>query len=1084
MKKRAYTLKTIISLVIIMILVIGNFTPAYAWKVKTHVYSANLIIDEIIKNRGYVEIEPYGKFKVVPEYYNLIRSHPEFYRAGALGPDLFSDIVIGQTIIHTGNDFYTSGELIEKFWDAAKILPEYTPSETERMLNATISSTITIEHYDEKDPNDPANQYLRVNNKMQARAFMLGYMAHAAGDYFGHSYINHWAGGTWPTMTDGLTQDEKNIIRRHSVIEAYIDSMIPQEYKSNEKNQIRIPQRFVFDNMLVWGNVDINNMANDHRQGENFGSKKGLAPHLNIFFTMRDALRSNINSDCNFIEKAYCEAWIEDIDKGLGDWVATNERAAQLMVSEDGNMSMYFDELKKWSDKHTLSMFGVPDVATYILSAMGSASDFLKELLPDAVVEVIEEAKKSITYYMVKQATGIDIEEYIAIMNPPLSDLKSETLFSKGFYDQLNLEMGNFSLSTDTTDQTFIPFKNTLTLMKLSLIGEEGIQELRNRAGSTGTRKQPSDTITKFINSMDYGYDWDKGAFSTDIFFLSLDNEDLNKVTKVIFNINGQQTPKTSFSDMTKGPVSVAPNQSSSGVTPTIKVKYNNAPDEVNAVIGLYPADNFSSNSATSWKYIAKATNGEYEVSAPLKGGKYHFRIYDTKGTLLAKSETIQVIEANGELRSYFEEIPTGNFTPSQSLSVNFINNLKTKGFIGLYNDNELDPQKTMDRKITLNGKTSLYQIVTYAPEEPGNYRFRAYDENLSLVAESSLIVVEGTIDTIITPETPPTPTNLNTKDIKTIGVYDICDYEGQNGSVFSITVTGKLNGTVWGSGIYTNDSDVEVAAVHAGIVKVGETKTVKITILPGQNSYESTMRNGIKTDSYGDWHGSFKFTDVLLPLTTQSPTNDSVIYEADDIDLSEFRGYNGTVLNVRITGNLDGNVWGSDIYSDDSYISTAAVHAGVVKNGETKTVKITILPGQNSYVGTLNNGVESEDYDEWDGSFKFNETPPLTSQNSTNNLKIYDANDIDLSQYRGLSGTVLDIKVTGSLDGAVWGSEVYSDDSDISTAAVHAGVVKVGETKTLKITILPGQNSYVGTSRNGIESESYDEWDGSFKFK
>jgi len=40
--------------------------------------------------------------------------------------------------------------------------------------------------------------------------------------------------------------------------------------------------------------------------------------------------------------------------------------------------------------------------------------------------------------------------------------------------------------------------------------------------------------------------------------------------------------------------------------------------------------------------------------------------------------------------------------------------------------------------------------------------------------------------------------------------------------------------GNAWGTGIYSDDSDLGVAAVHAGILKVGETKTVKITILPG----------------------------------------------------------------------------------------------------------------------------------------------------------------------------------------------------------------------------------------------------------
>ncbi len=1002
MKKKVYVLRTLITFVMVAFLVFANFTPAYAWKVKTHVYSANLIIDEINKNNGYVEIKPFGKFQVAPEYRDLIRVYPDFYRAGAIGPDLFSDIIIGQTIIHTGNDMYTSGELIEVFWDAAKNLPEYSPSDVQRMIDVSISSTIPIDKYNPKNPNDPANQYLRVDNKMQAKAFMLGYMAHAAGDYFGHSYVNHWAGGTWPNVADGLTQAEKDIIRKHSVIEAYVDSMIPQEYKSDSKNAIKIPQRFIFDNMLVTGNVNISNMANDDRRAEKFGSNGDLAPHLDLFFTIRDALRKRINKinknasgnildkivygvSLQFAQKAYCEAWIEDIDKGLGAWVAANERAARQMIAENGNMDKYFDELKKWADKHALSMLGAPDVAVDITRAIGSISDFIDELLPEVVVEAIEKAKKNLINFMIKESTGIDIEEYKKLLNPPLSDLTSDKIFPSGSFHKLNQEMGNFNTSTDSSNQTFIPFANTLTLMKLTLIGEAGIQELRNRAGSSSTNKLPwyTDTITEFIYNLDYGYNWEEETFSTSTFLLSRNNEDFNKVTRVIFNTKGF-LQKPGFSDMKKGPISVVTNLSyAPGEVPKIKVKYNNAPDQVNALIGLFPSENFSSNSATSWKDIARNTSGEYEVSAPLKGGKYHFRIYDNENNLLATSEIIEVIEVSGELRSYFEEIPAEPFEPRESLAVNFINNLKKKGFIALYKDNETNPQKIIGSKYTLSEKSSLHQILTSTPAEPGSYRYRAYDENMVLIAQSSLIIVAGSPDNdiIAKPDNPDKPNSPVSLDIKTINVYDILDYEGQNGEVFYITVTGKIDGgTVWGSGIYTNDSDVETAAVHAGIVKVGETKTIKITILPGQSSYEGTIRNGVRTKEYEDWYGSFRFTDVPLPLTPQNPTGDLNIYEADDIDLSEYRGLDGTELNVIVTGSLDGSVWGSGIYTDDSDISTAAVHAGLVKVGETKTVKITILPGQNSYVGTIKNGVESSDYGEWEGSYKFsNDAQPTT---------------------------------------------------------------------------------------------------------
>jgi len=64
--------------------------------------------------------------------------------------------------------------------------------------------------------------------------------------------------------------------------------------------------------------------------------------------------------------------------------------------------------------------------------------------------------------------------------------------------------------------------------------------------------------------------------------------------------------------------------------------------------------------------------------------------------------------------------------------------------------------------------------------------------------------------------------------------------------------------------------------------------------------------------------------------------------------------------------------VWGTDIYSDDSFVCWAAVHAGAMKVGEAASVLIEILPGQARYQGSERNGVTSMDWNiPWEGSFR-----------------------------------------------------------------------------------------------------------------
>jgi hypothetical protein len=67
---------------------------------------------------------------------------------------------------------------------------------------------------------------------------------------------------------------------------------------------------------------------------------------------------------------------------------------------------------------------------------------------------------------------------------------------------------------------------------------------------------------------------------------------------------------------------------------------------------------------------------------------------------------------------------------------------------------------------------------------------------------------------------------------------------------------------TVWGTDIYTNDSSVCAAAVHAGLIDLEGGGEVVIEIRPGESSYLGTTANGVTTLSYGGWYLSFAFVD------------------------------------------------------------------------------------------------------------------------------------------------------------------------------------------------------------------------------
>jgi len=79
-------------------------------------------------------------------------------------------------------------------------------------------------------------------------------------------------------------------------------------------------------------------------------------------------------------------------------------------------------------------------------------------------------------------------------------------------------------------------------------------------------------------------------------------------------------------------------------------------------------------------------------------------------------------------------------------------------------------------------------------------------------------------------------------------------------GSTAYVRVIGlSRGGGIWGTDIYTTDSSLAMAAVHAGILRTGESGIVKVTIKPGQKSYRGTSRNGVTTGSWGPYEMSFE---------------------------------------------------------------------------------------------------------------------------------------------------------------------------------------------------------------------------------
>jgi hypothetical protein len=214
---------------------------------------------------------------------------------------------------------------------------------------------------------------------------------------------------------------------------------------------------------------------------------------------------------------------------------------------------------------------------------------------------------------------------------------------------------------------------------------------------------------------------------------------------------------------------------------------------------------------------------------------------------------------------------------------------------------------------------------------------------------------------------------------------------------------------------------------------------------------------------------GEFTSADInaLNILYGQSATQ-----SCPDVNVAAYQGQTGAQIRCTCSSGGGGSVWGTNLYTDDSNICTAAVHAGVMTPSGGAVV-LEVQPAQSIFIGTTRNGVTTSSYGAWPGSFRFigaqvPQPPPLCSS-------------FNIMSYRGQNGSSIRCSCpAGSSGGAVWGTDLYTDDSNVCAAAVHAGVIPATGGQ-LSVTIQPGQGSYTGSTRNGVTTYSYGYWAGSF---
>lgn len=155
---------------------------AFAFMSETHVWVGQQVVNDLLEpgdGYGKLSIPPVGEFEVDPLIVNAIERHRKVYLMGHIGPDGFPDLVAGQVTTHPG---------VEGGWNT----------------------------------DDWFDHVLRMGDDPKEIAFKYGYVAHGAADFWAHTYVNTYSGGTFDIFDNGIEEEV-----RHILLEGFIAQYTP-----------------------------------------------------------------------------------------------------------------------------------------------------------------------------------------------------------------------------------------------------------------------------------------------------------------------------------------------------------------------------------------------------------------------------------------------------------------------------------------------------------------------------------------------------------------------------------------------------------------------------------------------------------------------------------------------------------------------------------------------------------------------------------------------------------------------------------------------------------------------------------------
>ena len=165
-------------------------------------------------------------------------------------------------------------------------------------------------------------------------------------------------------------------------------------------------------------------------------------------------------------------------------------------------------------------------------------------------------------------------------------------------------------------------------------------------------------------------------------------------------------------------------------------------------------------------------------------------------------------------------------------------------------------------------------------------------------------------------------------------------DVQGDVGTTVNGTCpAGCGAGTIWGTAVYTDDSNICTAAQHSGAITPANGGSFLFIVTAGQSIYPASTQNGVASQEWGEWGRSF----TLVPLAGGAAANANA---TSNVDATTYDFPNGVTFQAPNYLTLDSE---TDILTMFSLPNTG----GFVQVYETQSLFGTMDMGMDFYKDT-----------------------------------------------------------------------------------------------------------------------------------